>query len=59
MMTPGYRASWCQKEASGSYFDSVLEGAFSTGKYTSVNRTGRTFSAEQAALPDSLHTAFN
>ena len=59
MMTPGYRASSCQKEASGSYFDFVLEGAFSIGKYISVDRAGRTFSAKQAALPDPLRIAFN
>jgi hypothetical protein len=40
MMTSGYRASSCQKEASCSYFDFVLEGAFSTGKYISVDRAG-------------------
>ena len=31
MMTPRYRASSCQQEASSSYFDFVLERAFSIG----------------------------
>lgn len=59
MMIPEYRASSCQKETSGSYFDFVLEGAFSTGNYISVDRAGRTFSAKQAALPDPLLLSTN